>query len=262
VSKLEDLLRNASERMKLDFEEASSKYETPDDIGEHRQEIVMGFLKGYFPPSYQFGKGEIIDCAGRRSGQVDVVICNAFHPFTVSESGVSLFFSEGVACAIEVKSDLTRKKELERGLKQIKRIKKLQRKPIKGDFMFGSKYDQERLCRIPAVLFGFQAPSLRKLKSYVLGTYERQQIPPTEQIDAAVALDKGMLINIKDPRDSLVIEVNGERKLGLVGLELGEKTLIRFLFHLSHIIPREIRMAPIVQLYTGVLEGKERVRVL
>lgn len=262
MSKLEDLFRTASERMKLDFEEASQKYKTPDDVAEHREEIVMKFLRKYFPPTYQFGKGEIIDSEGHRSGQVDIVICNAYHPFTVSESGIGLFFSEGVECAVEVKSDLSDKRELKRGLQQIVKIKKLKRKLIKGDLMFGSDFDQERLERIPAFLFGFQAPSLAKLKSNISKIYEKSRTPLEEQIDAVVVLDEGTILNIKDTRDPLHIEVDGQRKLGLVGLDFRDKTLIFFLFHLSQIVPREIRMAPIILLYTGLLEDKESVNVI
>ena len=216
MSNLEGLFRTASERMKLEFKEASQKYKTPDDVAQHREEIIMRFLKTYFPPTYQFGKGEVIDSEGHRSGQIDVVICNAYHPFTVSESGSGLFFSEGVVCAVEVKSDLS-KKELERGLEQITKIKKLKRKPIKGDLMFGSDFDRERLERIPAILFGFQAPSLVKLKSNISNIYEKSMTPLEEQVDAVVVMDKGIIFNIKDTRDPLHIEVNGQRKQGLVG---------------------------------------------
>jgi len=54
-------------------------------------------------------------------------------------------FAEGVVCATEIKSDLSNKKEIERAVRQVKSIKKLERKPTKGELMFGSEYDQERI---------------------------------------------------------------------------------------------------------------------
>jgi hypothetical protein len=253
MSALDHILQDASKQIRLAFTEASTKYTTPDDIAQHREEIIGDFLKGYFPLAYQIGKGEIIDSNGARSGQMDVIICTPFHPFTVSKSSSrSLFFAEGVACAIDVKSDLPYM-ELERGLRQVWKVKKLERKPTPGDLMYGSTYDQERLRRIPTILFGYEAPSLETLKANIIKLHENLRISTEEQVDAVVILDKGIIYNIKDARDRLMIAVSGERRLGLVGFELKEKTMVRFLLYLSQVIPWETRMSPIIQLYAGAL---------
>lgn len=256
MSTLEELLREVSHQIRLAFEEASKKYTTPEDIAQHREEVVKDFLRQYLPLSYQFGKGEIIDSNGQRSGQVDVIVCNQYHPFSMSESGRGLFFAEGVACAVEVKSDLSDKRELERGLRQIRAVKKLERKPTEGDMTVGSASYPERLRLVPAVLFAYQAPSLPTLKANIMEFHGKIGIPVKEQPDAVVVLDKGIIYNIKDPGDSLKIVAGDERKLGLVGVEWGDRTLARFLFYLSHTIPREVRMTPIIQLYSGALDEK------
>lgn len=258
MSSLDTILQHSSQQMKLAFEEASKKYKTPDDIAQHREEIVMQFLKEYFPPTYKFGKGEIVDSNGNRSGQIDVVICNPYHPFTIAESGMGLFFAEGIACTIEVKSDLSDKGELERGLRQISNVKRLQRKPMQGDMMLGTKYDQDRLKQIPAILFGYRAPSLGTLKTNILDVYEKLDVPVEEQVDAIVVLNNGIIYNIKDSRDKLVITVKGQRILGLTGIIEGDRTLMAFLLYLSYVIPKEIRMAPIIQLYIGALDKRAR----
>jgi len=85
-------------------------------------------------------------------------------------------------------------------------------------------------------------------------------IPVKEQVDAVIVLNKGIVYNIKDPRDKLMVEVDGERKLGLVGVELEDKTLMHFLLYLSYVVPCEVRMTPIIRLYTSL--GQESVKVV
>jgi len=254
MNTLNEILEITSKQMQLAFVKASKKSGTPDDIGIHREDVVRDFLMCYFPRSFQLGKGEIIDTNGLRSGQIDVVICTPYHPFTTAEGdAVSLFFAEGVACAIDVKSDLSKMEELERGLKQIQKVKKLERKPTKGDRIFGSDYDIERLKRIPAILFSYESSSLETLKANIISAHRRLEVPLEEQVDAVVVLDQGIIYNIKDPRDRLMVAVEGERRLGLVGFRHKERTLVRLLLLLSQTIPWEIRMAPIIQLYTWKL---------
>jgi len=260
MSSLEELLLQEQQKLKLAFEEASTKYTTADDIALHREEAVRKFLRRFFPPAYQIGKGEILDSVGKRSTQIDIVICTPYHPFTISESGTGLFFCEGIACAVEVKSDLSSKVELERGLRQIWSVKQLERKPLKGDMMFGSKYAQERLRRIPAVLFGYRSPSLVTLKTNIMEIHAKLGVSNEEQVDAVVVLEKGVIYNVKDPRDNIVIMDSKERRLGLVGL-VGDEVLMRFLFCLSAIVPHEIRMLPITLLYAGAFE-KRGVKII
>jgi len=161
---LDNLLNQSLQQLKLAFKVASEKFKTPEDIADYREDAVRKFLKEFLPPTYILGKGEIIDSNDNRSSQVDIIICNQYHPFTVSRSGRGLFFAEGVVCAIEVKSDLSSKEEVKRALIQMQSVKKLERKPL-GDLMFGSEYDLERTRRIPSIIFTYQSPSLSTLSS-------------------------------------------------------------------------------------------------
>lgn len=257
---LDNLLKQHLERLKLAFNEASSKFKTPEDVAQHRENALKVFLREFLPPTFILGKGEIIDSNGNRSRQVDVIICNQYHPFTISSSGYGLFFAEGVACAIEVKSDLSAKEELKQAMLQVQSIKKLERKPL-GDLMYGSEYDLERMRRIPSIIFTYQSPSLDKLKQNVKEIQEELTIPVEETIDAIVSLEKGIIYNIKDERDKLMITVKGERKLGLVGVLHESETLKSFLLYLSHIIPLEVKFVPIIQLYMQKL-SKNSVMVI
>ena len=247
---IEELIADESEDIRSEFIRISSKYKTPDEVAHHREEIVRSFLKKYLPSSFDFGKGEIIDSNGIRSGQVDIVILGPYHPFTYDrEKGRGLFLAEGVLCYIEVKSDISDKKELERGLLQMQRVKKLERKPTLGEMRYGSDYDWERLKRVPSVLFAFRSPLGPTLKSNIEEALGRLKIPPEETFDAVVVFDKGIIHNIKDSRDSLMIYVGKERRTGIVGLSHGKKTMMSFLVYLSHIIPWEIKVSPIILPY-------------
>ena len=257
---LDNLLNQSLQQLKLAFKEASVKFKTPEDVAQRREDAVREFLKEFLPPTYMLGKGEIIDTNGNRSSQVDIVICNQYHPFTVSSSGRGLFFAEGVVCAIDVKSDLSSKEEVKRALLQVQSVKKLERKPTE-DLMFGSEYDLERTRRIPSIIFTYQSPSLPTLKLNIKESLEELKLPIEVTFDAVVSLEEGIIFNIKDERDKLMITVAEERKLGLVGITHKEETLRSFLLYLSHIVPTEIKFTPIIRLYLQKL-GKESVKVI
>jgi len=258
---IRELIKNESKRIWSEFIEISSEYKTPEEVAHHREEIVRRFLERYLPSWFRFGKGEIIDSKGSRSGQVDIAVLGPYHPYTYDrEKARGFFLAEGVLCYIDVKSDISDKEELERGLRQIQRVKKLERKPTLGEQRYGSDYDWERLRRIPCVLFAFRSPLGPTLKKNIEEALHRLRIPPEEAFDAIVVSDKGIIYNIKDSRDHLMIYSGEERRLGVVGCVYNEDTLMNFLLYLSYTIPWEIKVSPIVLLYLQEFE-KERVGV-
>lgn len=77
--------------------------------GAEREAFINGFLRDVLPPIYRFGTGDVVDLSGNRSGQVDVVVENPFSPsLPITQSSPRLYLAEGVAAAIEVKSDLSK----------------------------------------------------------------------------------------------------------------------------------------------------------
>jgi len=190
MSLLDELLSNAAVEMRHDFDEAAKRFEATVDIGERRQEIVKEFLRRYLPRTCSIGSGEIVDSKEHRSGQVDVVICSPYHPFTFEEKGPGLFFAEGVLGAIEVKSDVSSRSELDRGLKQVQAIKSLERKPMKGDTVFGSKYEIELWTRIPCFIFYFKSPYIGTLIKNIEEAISRLDIDALQTPDAVFVLTK------------------------------------------------------------------------
>ena len=72
------------------------------------REAVMGLLvRTVVPPSFRCGSGDVIDVHGVRSGQLDLVLENGFCPsFPFFGDHPRLYIAEGVAAAVEVKSNL------------------------------------------------------------------------------------------------------------------------------------------------------------
>jgi hypothetical protein len=75
--------------------------------GIEREIFVRRFLAQVLPPIFRFGHGDIIDTSQESSGQIDVVIENPFFPsLPIVDGGPRLYLAEGVAAALEVKSDI------------------------------------------------------------------------------------------------------------------------------------------------------------
>lgn len=95
--------------------------------GEERRAFIDQFLSKVLPPQYRFGKGDITDQNGRRSGELDVVVEYPWLPSlpVVGEAGPRLYLAEGIVAVIEVKSDLS--KQWQQVLKTAKQLEPLRR---------------------------------------------------------------------------------------------------------------------------------------
>ena len=75
--------------------------------GTERELFVSSFLRQLFPPSVRFDTGDITDVGHRLSGQVDIIVeAPTLFSLPAVLDGPRLFLAEGVAAAIEVKSNL------------------------------------------------------------------------------------------------------------------------------------------------------------
>jgi hypothetical protein len=95
--------------------------------GSEREFLVDLFLSNILPRQYRFGSGDITDCHSTRSGQVDIVVEFPFLP-SIPIAGCDkfrLYLAESVACAIEVKSDVSN--QWEQALETCRKIKDLKR---------------------------------------------------------------------------------------------------------------------------------------
>ena len=95
--------------------------------GAERELFLREYLAKVLPRPFRLGSGDIVDCYGEKSGQIDVVI---EYPFLPSVPGLAigaprLYLAEGVVAVIEVKSDLAKQwNQVEPKVRQVKRIKR------------------------------------------------------------------------------------------------------------------------------------------
>ena len=75
--------------------------------GTERELFVSSFLRQLFPPSVRFDSGDITDVNRQVSGQVDIIVeAPTLFSLPAAPGGPRLFLAEGVAAAIEVKSNI------------------------------------------------------------------------------------------------------------------------------------------------------------
>jgi len=79
------------------------------ELGNAREALVRGILERFVPSIYEIGTGQIVDCAGNYSKQIDVVIARRDVPRLLLPSGAKVFLAESVVAAIEVKTELNAK---------------------------------------------------------------------------------------------------------------------------------------------------------
>lgn len=104
--------------------EATNTDGHPSGTGNKRENLLIRFLNEHLPTRYEaFKGGSIFDSSGSKSDQVDVIIYDKNTPRLGSESE-TLFLSEGVACAVEVKPDLS-VPELEKAFEKIISFKRV-----------------------------------------------------------------------------------------------------------------------------------------
>jgi len=242
---IKELIKSASVQIQADFDLSRKKYGSPNDIGADRVNILQDFLVKYLPRYYGFGNGEIVDTHDNRSGQVDIIICNQYHPFTYNKEGLGLFLVEGIDWAIEVKSNLS--SELEQGLLQVQKIKRLKKHPQTGDMAFSSSSAIHRN-QVPCLLFGYQSPSIGPLRDNVKRLVVKLGLTEEELPDAVVALNKGIVFNTYEG-DSIYVVIDGIKRYGKIGVELKDDTLFYTLVFLSEHTPHTLYQNPIILRY-------------
>lgn len=196
MNKLIELLQVETKEIAASFAKASIEGEgTPQEVADRREEVVKKFLEKYFPFPYRIVKGNIIDSFGIRSNSIDCIVLNPSHPYTVDpiNGKASIIFADGVDYAIEVKPDLSQKKEIERALEQIRSVKKLTR-IRKG--LAKTPDEIERAKRIPSFIFSDKTYiDIRTLISNIVDYYVANAVPKEEQFDMIIINNQAIIIN-------------------------------------------------------------------
>lgn len=233
MNKLIELLRAETKEIAASFEKASIEGEgTPQEVADRREGVINKFLEKYFPFPFRIVKGNIIDSHGNRSNSIDCIVLSPSHPYTVDpvNGKASVILADGVDFAIEVKPDLAQITELERGLAQIRSVKRLRR--VRTG-LASTPEEIERARQVPGFIFSETTyANARTLISNIVDYYVANAVPKTEQFDLIVVNNR--LIAINNSEKSKFHRKDFE---GIVVYETGEDTLAYFLF-LMNLLPR------------------------
>lgn len=233
MNKLIELLRVETKEIAASFEKARLEGEgTPQEVADRREEVLNRFLEKYFPFPFRIVKGNIIDSQGNRSNSIDCIVLSPSHPYTVDSTNrkASVILADGVDYAIEVKPDFAQKAEIERGLEQIRSVKRLRR--VRTGLARKTE-EVERAKQIPAFIFSDATyVNAKTLVSNVVDYYVANAVPKSEQVDMIVVNNRLIAINIADKA-----KFHREGFEGIVVYETGEDTLATFLFFMN-LLPR------------------------
>lgn len=153
-----DLLLNSIETLRESLmlgHKQSQKYPTTV-IGNERELIIESLLARVLPQNVRYGSGVIMDCYGKTTGQVDIVLeCEQSFSLPITSGKQRLYFADTVAAAIEVKSDLRTQKV--QAFEQNHAIQQLQRKKSTEKFLFRNEY------LVPSYIIAFKGPDEDKL---------------------------------------------------------------------------------------------------
>lgn len=173
--------------------------------GNSRADFVKDFLSQVLPQSLRISKsGVAIDQSHNKTGELDIIIENGelpSFPINILNSDSRLFFAEGIAAVIEVKSDLSNQfsEALSTGL----RVKELNKARGKGQYrdknrtvivIPGSfpdlglgKVDMSSFSKIPFFIIGYKG---WEQKNTLISHFEKH----TSHVDGIFQLDKGFFI--------------------------------------------------------------------
>lgn len=214
---LASIMAVASDEMKHSLAKSRAALSHNLSKGEAAEESVRVFFRSHLPSSLGVAKGQVIDCQGKQSRQIDVIIYDSLHTpilFNSEENGHQLVPSEGVLAAIEIKSrvDPGDVASILANMASIKSLDKSAYFSPRGilqtkTYVHGLEYDH-----FPTLyfLFAYDSGNLPALSS----EFDKRisEFPVDKRLDCACVLSKGVLVNAN--RDGIIDAVPGpETKL-------------------------------------------------
>ncbi len=248
---IEKYFKRQFEKLIDEFEESSELGKgTPQEVSDFREFGFQKFIRRYFPYPYTITKGIIIDSFGSRSGSIDCLILNPNHPNLVDTEGkFSLILADGVDMAIEIKPDLSKKKELTTALDQIKKVKSLSRykTPLFNVAEGKQEHVKKYSLKIPSFIFSINAnATLEDTARNALDYYNNNNISVDDQFDFIVSIKQGIISNYKIPELSRA----SDKSLGIFVENWENYTLPAFLLKTCSVISSSPRLsAHILEYY-------------
>ena len=261
--KLVDLLGIEANEIALSYEKSSIEGAgTPQEVADRREECFRKFLAKYFPFPFRIVKGNIVDSYGRKSNSIDCIILNPSHPYTidVKNERASIIMADGVDYAVEIKSDLSSKTEIERALMQIQSVKKLRR--IKHGLLFQNKNSDLQIeCAktVPGVIVADKTyGNLKLLIERIYEYYKKNEVPKIEQVDLILINNRCLIYNFRND-----MYVTNDHSEGIAFWEGKEKCLAAFLYEINAFPHCEPMMSQsIMKMYLERVKPKTLKRFL
>ena len=125
MSKYSDTITELSKLLVAQYE---GIFEHRGNKGDSREKILIEYLERVFPYQYGFSKGEVFDCNGDNTGEVDVIIYDRLRSVIFRDSSEKILAPvESTYGIIEVKSNLTTG-ELDKSIEKLKKYNALMRR--------------------------------------------------------------------------------------------------------------------------------------
>jgi hypothetical protein len=236
-------MAEASAEMKHSLAKSKAALSHNLSKGEAAEESVRNFFRNQFPSSLGVAKGQIIDCEGERSRQIDVIIYDSFRTpilFTSEENGHQLVPSEGVLAAIEIKShvDPGDVSGILANMASVKSLDKSAYFPQRGilkstTYIHGLEYDY-----FPTLyfLFAYDSGNLPTVGA----EFDKQiaGLPIDKRLDCACVLSKGVLVNAKSDGTIDTVPGPGSR---LASYETSNALLLFYILITRYLLQAETR---------------------
>lgn len=227
---LTSLFEKESEGIQKDIEKSREEFSHSGLKGDEFEEAVKKLLQKYLPRKYGLANGQIIDSNGGLSKEVDIGICNEYHPFTYQEGGQGVLFIEGVDCCVEVKSVLNAD-HLQRAIQNCESVRDLEPKIPEGAQWYQKPGGNSRLQRVPYAIFAFESNYSRaELAKKIAKLNKDMGVSETHTIDLIHVLDTGLIVN----SDETPSEWSSDEEYSQIP---AKPALLMFLLYLYRLMP-------------------------
>lgn len=121
---INDWSKSISKVLKSSFDVSNSIADHSGILGDARESFIRDILKRFLPNNILIGSGQIVDCQGNKSKQIDIIIYRNDFPILRTFGSSDVYLIEGVVATIEVKSHLN-EETLYQALENCKSVRSL-----------------------------------------------------------------------------------------------------------------------------------------
>ncbi|TDE08520.1 DUF6602 domain-containing protein [Dyadobacter psychrotolerans] len=209
-----------------------------DSTADKKEVTVQEFIRAYLTSDFRLTKGHIFSQTDS-SQSIDCVVLAPNHPRLITPKR-EVILAEGVFAAVEIKPDIYDKRELLRGLQQIRSVKKLHRDVSSTEFPgLGIEGLQEFQKKIPTAIFSGKSLTEENMYKFLKDLIDQGEFEITDLPDLILTLDNGLFVISPDmeymPLGNILLDQDPKTKSHHLFNFKGDSTattLALFLIHL------------------------------